>query len=161
VPARRSRGGTTAGSAAAVAGRAPRPLPYARRMRFVTWLLSTAAAVAVAAWLVDGIYFTGPSSGWDEVTHKLVPLLLVALILGLISSLVKPVVTFFSIPFIILTLGLFLLVINALMLMFTAWIAGLFDIGFHVDGFWAAVLGSIVITIVNWAIDVTVLKEDA
>ena len=84
-----------------------------------------------------------------------------ALILGVVSSFVKPIVTFFSIPFIILTLGLFLLVINALMLMFTAWIAGLFDIGFQVDGFWAAVLGSIVITIVNWAIDVTVLKEDA
>jgi len=130
-------------------------------MRFVTWLLSTAAAVAVATWLVDGIYFTGPSAGWAEVKHKLIPLLLVALILGVVSSFVKPIVTFFSIPFIILTLGLFLLVINALMLMFTAWIAGLFDIGFHVDGFWAAVLGSFVITIVNWAIDVTVLKEDA
>ena len=84
-----------------------------------------------------------------------------ALILGVVSSFVKPIVTFFSIPFIILTIGLFLLVINALMLMLTGWIAGLFDIGFHVDGFWAAVLGSIVITIVNWAIDVTVLKEDA
>src|SRR3954468_22507666 len=130
-------------------------------MRVVMWLLSTAAAVAVAAWLVSGIYFTGPSSGWDEVTHKLVPLLLVSLILGVVSSFVKPIVTFFSIPFIILTLGLFLLVINALMLMFTAWIAGLFDLGFHVTGFWPAVLGSIGITIVNWAIGVTVLKEDA
>ena len=92
---------------------------------------------------------------------RLIPLLLVALILGLVSALVKPIVTFFSIPFILLTLGLFLLVINALMLMFTAWIAGVVGIGFHVDGFWAAVLGSIVITLVNWAIDLTVLKEDA
>ncbi len=130
-------------------------------MRFVSWLLATAAAVAVATWLVDGIYFTGPTSGWEEVRHKLVPLLLVALILGVVSSFVKPIVTFFSIPFILLTLGLFLLVINALMLMFTAWIAGLFDIGFHVDGFWAAVLGSIVITIVNWVIDATLLRDDA
>ena len=130
-------------------------------MRFVTWLLSTAAAVAVATWLIDGIYFTGPTSGLAEVRHKLIPLLLVALILGLVSALVKPIVTFFSIPFILLTLGLFLLVINALMLMFTAWIAGVVGIGFHVDGFWAAVLGSIVITLVNWAIDLTVLKEDA
>jgi putative membrane protein len=130
-------------------------------MRFVSWLLATAAAVAVATWLVDGIYFTGPTSGWEEVRHKLVPLLLVALILGVVSSFVKPIVTFFSIPFILLTLGLFLLVINAFMLMFTAWIAGLFDIGFHVDGFWAAVLGSIVITIVNWVIDATLLRDDA
>jgi len=130
-------------------------------MRFVSWLLATAAAVAVATWLVDGIYFTGPTSGWEEVRHKLVPLLLVALILGVVSSFVKPIVTFFSIPFILLTLGLFLLVINAVMLMFTAWIAGLFDLGFHVDGFWAAVLGSIVITLVNWLIDATILRDDA
>src|SRR3954453_16509744 len=109
-------------------------------MRFVTWLLSTAAAVAVAAWLVDGIYFTGPTSGWDEVRHKLVPLLLVALILGVVGSFVKPIVTFFSIPFIILTIGLFLLVINALMLTLSWLIAALFVLGFHVDGFWAAVL---------------------
>jgi len=129
-------------------------------VRFVTWLSSTAAGVAAATWLVSGIYFTGPSSGWDEVTHKLVPLLLVSLILGVVSSFVKPVVTFFSIPFIILTLGLFLLVINALMLMFTAWIAGLFDLGFHVTGFWPAVLGSIVITLVNWAIGATLLRDD-
>ena len=57
--------------------------------------------------------------------------------------------TFLSIPFIILTLGLFLLVINALMLMLTGWLAGELDIGFHVDGFWTAVGGAIVITIVD------------
>jgi putative membrane protein len=70
------------------------------------------------------------------------------------------VVTFFSIPFILLTLGIFLLVINALMLMFTAWIAGVLGIGFHVDGFWAALLGSIVITLVNWAIDAALFEKD-
>ena len=48
-------------------------------MRFVTWLLTTAAALAVATWLFDGIYFTGPSSGLAEIRHKIVPLLLVAL----------------------------------------------------------------------------------
>jgi len=119
-------------------------------VRFVTWLLTTAAAVAVATWLIDGIYFTGPTSGQEEIRHKLLPLLLVALILGFVSSFVRPVVTFFSIPFIIFTLGLFLLVINALMLMLTAWIAGGVGIGFHVEGFWNALWGSIVITLVNW-----------
>ena len=128
-------------------------------MRFVTWLLTTAAGVAVATWLFDGIYFTGPHSGSEEFRHKLLPLLLVALILGLVSNVVRPVVTFFSIPFIILTLGLFLLVINALMLMLTAWIAGGVGIGFHVDGFWNALGGSIVITIVNWA-TASILKDD-
>jgi putative membrane protein len=129
-------------------------------VRFVTWLLSTAAAVALATWLIDGIFFTGPSSGWEEVKHKILPLLLVSLILGVISAFVKPVVTFFSIPFIVLTLGLFLLVINALMLMLTAWIAGGVGIGFHVEGFWNALLGSLVITFVNWFISISVLKDD-
>ena len=119
-------------------------------VRFVTWLLTTAAAVAVATWLIDGIYFTGPTAGREEIRHKLLPLLLVALILGFVSSFVRPVVTFFSIPFIVFTLGLFLLVINALMLMLTAWIAGGVGIGFHVEGFWNALWGSIVITLVNW-----------
>ena len=119
-------------------------------VRFVTWLLTTAAAVAVATWLIDGIYFTGPTSGSEEIRHKLVPLLLVSLILGFVSSFVRPVVTFFSIPLVIFTLGLFLLVINALMLMLTAWIADGVGIGFHVDGFWNALWGSIVITLVNW-----------
>lgn len=129
-------------------------------MRFATWLLSTAAGLAVATWLVGGIYFTGPDSGQAELKHKLLPLLLVALILGLVSSVVKPVVTFFSIPFIILTIGLFLLVINALMLMLTASIAGGLGIGFHVQGFWNALWGSIVITLVHWFIDVVVLEDD-
>jgi putative membrane protein len=129
-------------------------------VRFVTWLLSTAAALAVATWLVDGIYFTGPTSGAAEFKHKVLPLLLVALILGVVSSFVKPVVTFFSIPFIVLTIGLFLLVINALMLMLTAWIAGGVGIGFHVDGFWTALWGSIVITVVTWFIDVAIVRDD-
>jgi putative membrane protein len=129
-------------------------------VRFVTWLLTTAAAVAVATWLFDGIYFTGPSSGSAEIQHKVLPLLLVALILGIVSMYVEPVVKFFSIPFILLTIGLFLLVINALMLMLTAWIAGQVGIGFHVDGFWTAVWGSLVITLVNGFIDVTVLEDD-
>ncbi|MBO0844343.1 MAG: phage holin family protein [Nocardioides sp.] len=129
-------------------------------MRFVTWLLSTAAAVAVATWLLDGIYFTGPSAGWEEVRHKIVPLLVVSLILGVVSAFVKPIVTFFSIPFILVTLGLFLLVINALMLLLTAWIAGGLGLDFHVDGFWNALWGSLIITFVNWFIDLSLLRDD-
>jgi len=130
------------------------------RVRFVTWLLTTAAAVAVATWIFHGIYFTGPSSGSAEIQHKIGPLLLVALILGVVSMYVEPVVKFFSIPFIILTIGLFLLVINALMLVLTAWIADQVGIGFHVEGFWTAVGGSLVITLVNSFIDIAVLEDD-
>ena len=67
---------------------------------------------------------------WQE---QIWPLMGVALIMGVIGAIVKPVVTFFSIPFILLTLGLFLLVINAWMLMLAGWVAGKFDLGFEVD----------------------------
>lgn len=129
-------------------------------MRIVTWLLTNAVAVAVAAWLLDGIHFDGPTSGNAELQEKWLPLLLVALILGLVTMFVEPVVKFFSFPFIILTIGLFLLVINALMLRLTAWIAGKADIGFHVDGFWTAVVGALIITLVTGFIDFVVDDED-
>ena len=122
-------------------------------MRLITWLLTNAVALMIAAWLLDGIYFEGPHHGNAELSDKVVPLLLVALILGVVSSFVKPVLKILSIPLIILTLGLFLLVINAFMLMLTSWLADQFDLGFHVDGFWPAVGGSIVITVVEWGAD--------
>ena len=122
-------------------------------MRFVVRVLITAAALAVAAWLVDGIRFTGPRQGMDEIQEKILPLLLVALILSLINSFVRPVLTILSIPFIIVTLGLFLLVINAGMLLLTDWLADALDIGFRVTGFWPAVGGAIVITVVTWILD--------
>ncbi len=122
-------------------------------MRFLSWLVTTAVALAVATLLVDGIRFTGPVHGQEEIKHKLVPLLLVALILGVVTSFVKPVLTILSIPFIILTLGLFLLVINAAMLLLTGWLAEQLDIGFRVTGFWPAVGGAIVITVVTWIVD--------
>lgn len=122
-------------------------------MRFLTWLITTAIALATATWIIDGIRFTGPSSGTAELEEKILPLLLVSLILGVVTSFVKPVLTILSIPFIIVTLGLFLLVINALMLMLTGWLAEQLDIGFRVSGFWPAVGGAIIITITTWIVD--------
>ena len=125
-------------------------------VRFLTWLLTHAIALAFAAQLFDGIRFTGPANGMAEVEEKWLPLLLVALILGVITSFVKPVLTFLSIPFIIVTLGLFLLVINALMLLLTGWLAEQLEIGFRVDGFWTAVGGAIVITVATWVVDAVI-----
>jgi putative membrane protein len=122
-------------------------------LRFLTWLVTTAVAVAVAALLIDGIYFTGSVHGQEEIQDKLVPLLLVSLLLGVVTSFVKPVLTFLSIPLIVVTFGLFLVLINAGMLKFTSWLAGKLDIGFHVEGFWPAVGGAIVITVVTWIVD--------
>ena len=92
------------------------------------------------AWLIDGIRFDGPTAAGTS-PGEVRPLLLVALILGLINSFVRPILTFLSIPFIIVTLGLFLLVINAGMLLLTDGSPTLLDIGFHVTGSgppWAA-----------------------
>lgn len=125
-------------------------------MRVLLWIVVYAPALAVATWLFDGIYFDGPTSGSEEFQKKILPLLLVALIMGVVSAFVKPILTILSLPFVIVTLGLFLFVINALMLMLVAWLADLVGIGFHVDGFWNAVGGSIVITLVSWGVSALV-----
>lgn len=126
-------------------------------MRILSRLVTTALALATAAWLIDGIRFL-PRDG--ELADKVVPLLLVALILGLVTSVVKPVLTLLSFPLILLTLGLFLLVINAGLLLLTDAIAGALDIGFRVTGFWPAVGGAIIITVVTWLVDGFLGSED-
>ena len=113
-------------------------------MRIVVWVIVNVLALGAAVWLFDGITLT--DSGRND---QLVTLLVVGVIFGLITSFVKPVVKLISLPFIILTLGLLLLVINALMLMLTSAIAKSVGLGFHVDGFWTAVFAAIVISIVS------------
>ncbi|WP_183093718.1 phage holin family protein [Nocardioides stalactiti] len=122
----------------------------------------TSVALAAAAQVMDGIRFTGPTQGQAELEHKLLPLLGVALILALVTALVKPVLVVLSFPVILLTLGLFLLVVNALLLLITDWLADLFDVGFRVAGFWPAVGGAIIISVTTWVLDaiVGVDKDD-
>ena len=122
-------------------------------MRFLTWLLTSAAALAAATLLFDGIWFSGPTQGQAEIEEKLLPWLAVSLILAIVSSVVKPVLTFLSIPFIILTLGLFLLVINALMLLLTSWVATRVGVGWYVDGFGTALLGSVIVAVVSFVLN--------
>ena len=117
-------------------------------MRILTRVVVNALALAAAAWLLAGIYVTGATTG-----TKLLHLLLVAVIFGVVNTFVSPVVKLLSLPFIILTLGLLIFVINALMLMLTGWLSTQFGLGFHVDGFWTAVLGAIIISIVTWGLE--------
>ncbi len=107
-------------------------------------LLASAVATAVAVWLVPGITLTA-----DDTTDQVLTLLGVAVILGLVNAIIRPFAWVMGACFIILTFGLFLLVINALMLMLTSWLAGELGLGFHVDGFWWALLGSLVISLVS------------
>ena len=107
-----------------------------------------AAALAVATWLLAGIQLTAAGTG-----DKVLVLLVVALIFGIVNAIVKPVFTLVTACLVLLTLGLFLLVINAFMLMLTGWLAEQLGVGFRVDGFWSAVGGAVVITVVTWALD--------
>ena len=102
---------------------------------FVIRLFVNALALSAAAWIVDGIQLTG---GYGDV-------LVVALVFGLLNALLKPILVFFSLPFIFLTLGLFALVVNGVILLITD---SLTD-SLTVSGLWAAVLGSIVISVVT------------
>jgi putative membrane protein len=121
---------------------------------FVLRVVVNALALGAAALLFDGITVGGGTTGRQVVT-----LLVVGVVFGLVNTVVAPVVKLLSLPFIILTLGLLLLVINACMLLLTSGIAGLLGLGFHVDGLWTAILGSIVISIVSWVLGL-VLKDD-
>ncbi|MFE5186653.1 phage holin family protein [Streptomyces sp. NPDC056628] len=122
---------------------------------FVVKTIANAGALAVAVWLIDNITLTGDSTGKEIAT-----LLLVALIFGLVNVVAKPVVKLLSLPLLILTLGLFTLVVNALMLLLTSWLADKVDLSFHVEGFWTAVLGALIISIVSWALNVVLPDGD-
>jgi putative membrane protein len=113
-------------------------------MKIIIWVVVNALALGVAVWLFDGITLSG-----DSDTNRALELLVVGLIFGLITAFVRPIVNLISLPLIVLTLGLMLLVVNALMLLLTSAISGGLDLGFHVDGFWTALWGSIVISLAS------------
>jgi len=117
-----------------VGGRKHQPSGAGRIAAFIVRWLITAIAVWVAAGLVGGIHL----EGWGST-------LAVALILGLLNAYLKPLLVFGSLPALVLTLGLFLVLINTALLALTAWIAGKFDgIRFVIDGFWAAFWGAVI-----------------
>lgn len=115
--------------------------------QFLLRIAVNALALWVAALLVPGI--TLGSQG-EPTGERLLGIVLVALLFGVLNALVKPIVTLLSLPLIIVTLGLFMFIVNALMLWVLSWAAGALGLAFHVDSFfWAAVLGSLVVTVVS------------
>ena len=117
-------------------------------MNRVIGILVNAAALWVAVQIVPGLDFVG----------EIWKLLVVAVIFGLINAFIKPILVIFSLPITVITLGLFLLVINALLLMLTGWISGQLDLGFTVADFWAALLGSIVISLAGMVLSFVVSR---
>ncbi|WP_039826927.1 phage holin family protein [Nocardia testacea] len=127
-------------------------------MQLVLRLIGTAFAIWLAALWVGDIELVSPPDQGNGA--KIVVLLAVAAVFTVVNAFVKPLVKLLSLPLVILTLGLFLLVINALMLLLTAWITEVTDYGLRIDGFWAAFLGAIIVTIVNWAIGILIPDND-
>ncbi|MGO1972069.1 MAG: phage holin family protein [Propionibacteriaceae bacterium] len=113
-------------------------------MRLILRLLANAAALAVATFLLSGITINAATT-----QEKILTLLFVALIFGVINAAVKPIFKLVSLPVVLLTLGLFLVVINALLLMLTSWVAERVRLGWHVEGFWTAVVGSLIVSVVS------------
>ena len=115
---------------------------------FLIRVVVNALALAAATWLLPDI-----SVGGGRQSSQLVTLLLVAVIFGLVNAIVRPIVKLLSLPFIILTLGLLIFVINAFMLLLTSWLSKQLGLGFHVDGFFTALIGALIITVVTWVLE--------
>lgn len=119
-------------------------------MRF----LFSAAALAFATWLIPGISMTS-----KEPQNSLLGILAVAIIFGIVNSLVKPLFAVATAPLLLLSLRVFLLVINALMLWLTSWVADQLHLGWHVDGFWSAFWGALIVSVVSFILNSSFLSK--
>ncbi len=119
-------------------------------MRFLVRLLVSAVALGLTFWIVDLC--------WNG---QLLPLIIIALIFGVVNALIRPLVILLTCPLIILTLGVFVFVINVLMLWLTIWVSYQLGLGFTCvpEFFWNLVLGAIVLTLVSWVVSLMVPDE--
>ena len=124
-------------------------------MRFLIRVLASAAALAVATAVVPGIELTTAS-----VTSKVLTVLGVALIFGVINAVLKPIVKIVGCLFYILTLGLIALVVNALLLWLTSWLADKLNLPWHITGFWPAFWGALIVSVVSWLLSIVVRDPD-
>lgn len=125
--------------------------------KFLLKTAVNACALGVTAMAVPGIRLGEEA---PALSNRIVTIILVAVLFGIVNALIKPVAQFFSFPFILLTLGLFTVVVNALMLQLTAWIAGGVGLDFSIDSFfWAAVLGSLVVSFISMLLN-TLIPDD-
>lgn len=128
-------------------------------MEFLKGLLIRVASTAVAFWLAT-LIIPGITLSAATTTEKVITLVLVAVIFGVVNSVLQPIIKTVGCAFYLLTLGLIALVVNGLLFLLTSWIAGQAGLPFHVDGFWpAAVLGALLVGIVTWLLG-SVLDRD-
>lgn len=128
-------------------------------MRFLLRVLVNGLAIWLTSLMFSGVTIvvgeSGPDTGTDWLNMVIV-IAVIAAIYTLVQMIVKPIVQVLSIPFYILTLGLFHLVVNALMLLLTSWLTSFTGFGLTVDGWWTAVLAALVISIIALLLSVLV-----
>ncbi|MER7545926.1 phage holin family protein [Actinomadura sp.] len=124
-------------------------------MKILIRVVISAIALWVAEAALDGVELTAAST-----TERVLTLLVVAVVFGVVNAVLKPVIKVLGCAFYILTLGLFALVVNAGLLMLTSWIAGELGLPFHVEWFWPAFWGAIVIGVVSWLLNLFVADDD-
>lgn len=119
------------------------------RSLLIRWLINT-LALYLAVRVVDGVDYTGGPVG----------LLIVALLFGLVNATLRPLLALLTCPLVLLSLGLFLFVINALMLLFTSWLSTQFNLGFQVNGFGPAFWAGLLISLVSLVLSIVVGEKD-
>jgi putative membrane protein len=119
-------------------------------MKFLIRLVITAVALWVAVQLVPGITHAGPSA----------QLLVVALVFGVLNAAIRPILLMLTCPLVLITLGLFIFVLNALMLWMTGALSQALDLGFRVDGFLPALIGGLVVGLVSTVLNIVVGDRD-
>jgi len=121
---------------------------YAPCVQLIIRFVVNGIALWIAALVVDGVDIEASTT-----TSEVLTILAIAAVFAVVNIVVRPIVKILSLPLYVITLGLFTFVVNALMLLLTSWIADLLDVPFHVDGFWSALLGGLVISFVSWMIN--------
>jgi len=121
-------------------------------MGIIIRLVITAVSLWIATLVIDGIRLTT-----DSTPGKVGTLLAVAVIFGIVNAVLRPIIKTIGCGLYVLTLGLISLVINGLLFLLTSWIAGRFDLPFHVDDFWpSAIFGALLVGIVSWVLNMLV-----
>ncbi|GII62062.1 hypothetical protein Skr01_21470 [Sphaerisporangium krabiense] len=124
-------------------------------MKIILKILVVAGALWAATQLIDGITVKDTTA-----TRTVGTLVAVALIFGLVNAVLKPIIKTIGCAFYVLTLGLFALVVNACLLLLTSWIATQLNLPFHVEGFWAALLGALLVGVISWLLDMLLGLND-
>ena len=125
-------------------------------MGMILRLVITAVSLWIATLVIDGIELTT-----DSVPGKVGTLLAVAVIFGIVNAVLRPIVKTIGCGLYVLTLGLIAIVVNGLLFMLTSWIAGQFDLPFHVEDFWpSALLGALLVGVVSWVLNMFVPDGD-